>query len=152
MSIGRWVSKTDAIIEMDVSLSTLDRMIKSEKVVSHREGGHVFILAHGRAPPADRELLERALYDLTECEATASMLQNEVERLTEGLSRERRRAAELRDKSAQDASQARTSENALERQLREARAEWIHVRRAFFVATALAAVFLIAVIALFIAL
>ena len=43
----RWVSKTEASRELEISLSTLDRRIKKGGIEAVREGRRVYVRMHG---------------------------------------------------------------------------------------------------------
>jgi len=57
----RWVSKAEAAREMEVSISTLDRMIRRGEVEVRREGRRVYVRMEGPERASDEELLRRAL-------------------------------------------------------------------------------------------
>ncbi len=57
----RWVAKAEAAREMEVSISTLDRMIRREEVQVRREGRRVYVRMEGPERASDEELLRRAL-------------------------------------------------------------------------------------------
>ena len=57
----RWVTKSDAAREMEISLSTLDRRIRSGEVEVVREGRRVYVRMHGLEYVGDDELLRRSL-------------------------------------------------------------------------------------------
>ena len=57
----RWVSKVEAARELEVSISTLDRMIRKGEVEVRREGRRVYVRMHGPEYITDEELLRRAL-------------------------------------------------------------------------------------------
>ena len=57
----RWVAKAEAAREMEVSISTLDRMIRREDVQVRREGRRVYVRMEGPERASDEELLRRAL-------------------------------------------------------------------------------------------
>lgn len=48
----RWVSKAEAAEELEVSMSTVDRMIRRAEVEVRREGRRVYVRLEGPAPPA----------------------------------------------------------------------------------------------------
>ena len=52
----RWVTKAEAAEELEVSLSTLDRMIGRRDVEVRREGRRVFVRMHGPEHLSDEEL------------------------------------------------------------------------------------------------
>ena len=57
----RWVTKVEAAREMEISLSTLDRRIRSGEVEMVREGRRVYVRMHGTEYVGDDELLHRSL-------------------------------------------------------------------------------------------
>ena len=57
----RWVAKAEAAREMEVSISTLDRMIRRGEVEVRREGRRVYVRMEGPERVSDEELLRRAL-------------------------------------------------------------------------------------------
>ena len=57
----RWEAKAEAAREMEVSISTLDRMIRRREVEVRREGRRVYVRMEGPERASDEELLRRAL-------------------------------------------------------------------------------------------
>ncbi len=57
----RWVAKAEAAREMEVSISTLDRMVRRGEVDVRREGRRVYVRLEGPERVSDEELLRRAL-------------------------------------------------------------------------------------------
>ena len=55
-----WVDKGEAARELEVSLSTLDLMIRKGEVEVAREGRRVYVKLVGPRYPSDRELLRQA--------------------------------------------------------------------------------------------
>ena len=95
----RWVTKAEAAEEMEVSLSTLDRMIRKGDVEVRREGRRGFVRMEGEYI-TDDELLRRAIVREHELERTV----REMEQSASGLER---RASELereRDEAREAAS------------------------------------------------
>ena len=86
----RWVSKAEAAREMEVSLSTLDRVIRKGEVDVRREGRRVYVRMHGPEYPNDEELLRRAIIREDELERTVQ----ELDRSASELERERGEARE----------------------------------------------------------
>ena len=84
----RWVSKAEAAWELEISLSTLDRMIRRGEVEVRREGRRVYMRMHGSEYPSDEELLRRAIIREDELERTV----RELERSASELERERDKA------------------------------------------------------------
>ena len=73
----RWVSKAEAAEELEVSLSTLDRMIRRGEVNVRREGRRVFVRMKGEYI-TDEELLRRAVAREQELERTVRELEQSV--------------------------------------------------------------------------
>ena len=86
----RWVTKAEAAQELEVSLSTLDRMIRKGEVEAAREGRRVYVRMLGPEDPSDEELLRRAIVREDELERTV----RELERSASELERERDEAME----------------------------------------------------------
>lgn len=81
----RWEAKAEAAREMEVSISTLDRMIRRGEVEVRREGRRVYVRMEGPERVSDEELLRRAL-------AREDRLQRRLVKLdqrAQGLERER---------------------------------------------------------------
>ena len=57
----RWVTKAEAAREMEVSVSTLDRMIRRGEIEIRREGRRVYVRMEGPEYVSDDELLRRSL-------------------------------------------------------------------------------------------
>ena len=93
----RWVTKAEATEELDISLSTLDRMIRKGDVEVSREGRRVFVRMHGPADVTDEDLLRQAIVREDELERTVRELKrttSELERGASELERERDEARE----------------------------------------------------------
>ena len=86
----RWVTKAEAAQELEVSLSTLDRMIRKGEVEVAREGRRVHVRMLGPEGPSDEELLRRAIVREDELERTV----RELEQSASELERERDGARE----------------------------------------------------------
>ncbi len=86
----RWVTKAEAAQELEVSLSTLDRMIRKGEVEVAREGRRVYVRMLGPEDPSDEELLRRAIAREDELERTV----RELERNASEVERERDEARE----------------------------------------------------------
>ena len=96
----RWVSKAEAAEELEVSLSTLDRMIRRGEVNVRREGRRVFVRMKGEYI-TDEELLRRAVAREQELERT-------VRELEQSVSEWKLRASEReRDEAMESAATAR---------------------------------------------
>jgi len=78
-----WVNKGEAARELEVSLSTLDRMIRKGEVEVGREGRRVYVKLPGPSYPSDRELLRQARARVERLERTVGELAEEADRLEE---------------------------------------------------------------------
>ena len=76
-----WVDKGEAARELEVSLSTLDRMIRRGEVEVERKGRRVFVKLAGPRYPSDRDLLRQAMTKVQRLERTADELAEEADRL-----------------------------------------------------------------------
>ncbi len=106
----RWVTKAEAAEELEVSLSTLDRKIRTGEVEVRREGRRVYVRMEGEYI-SDEELLNRAVARERELERT-------VRELERKLSQSERRASELereRDEAKEALSDGRLAHYKLER-------------------------------------
>ena len=93
----RWVTKAEAVREMKVSVSTLDRMIRRGEIEVRREGRRVYVRMEGPEYASDEELLRRSL-------AREDNLQRrlwELDRRASELERERDEARESESASRQ---------------------------------------------------
>ena len=84
-----WVDKGEAARELEVSLSTLDRMIRKGEVEVGREGRRVYVKLPGPRYPSDRELLIRARTRVERLERTVGDLTEEADRLEQERDRAR---------------------------------------------------------------
>ena len=115
----RWVSKVEAAEELEVSLSTLDRMIRRGEVVVRREGRRVYVRMQGPEYLSDEELLRRSV-------AREEELQRTVRELEQSVSQWQLRASELereRDEARESAATANRPYHELEREYRKEVAE-----------------------------
>ena len=99
----RWVTKAEEAQAMEVSLSTLDRMIRKGEVEVVREGRRVYVRMHGPEYLSDDELLRRAIAREDELERTVRELERSASEL-------KLRASELereRDEARESASAGR---------------------------------------------
>ena len=115
----RWVSKTEAVEELEISLSTLDRKIRKGEVEVVREGRRVYVRMHGSEYLSDDELLRRAI-------AREDELQRTVRELERSVSDLDLRASELereRDEARESASASRRPYEELEKAYRKEIAE-----------------------------
>ena len=76
-----WVDKGEAARELEVSLSTLDRMIHKGEVEVQREGRRVYVKLPGPRYPSDRELLRQARARVEQLERTVGELAEEADQL-----------------------------------------------------------------------
>ena len=114
----RWVSKAEAARELEVSISTLDRVIRRGEIEVRREGRRVYVRLEGPEYVSDDELLRRSL-------AREDKLQRTVWAL-DG------RASELereRDEAREAASASRQAYEELEEAYRKERAAHGRTRR-----------------------
>lgn len=84
-----WVDKGEAARELEVSLSTLDRMIRKGEVDVERKGRRVYVKLPGPRYPSDRELLRQARARVERLERTAGELAGEADRLEQERDRAR---------------------------------------------------------------
>ncbi len=84
-----WVDKGEAARELEVSLSTLDRMIRKGEVEVGREGRRVYVKLPGPRYPSDRELLRQARARVERLERTVGALAEEADRLEQERDRAR---------------------------------------------------------------
>ena len=111
----RWVTKAEAAEELEVSLSTLDRMIRRGEIEVRREGRRVYVRMHGPEYLSDEELLHRSIAGEEELERT-------VRELEQSVSEWKFRASELereRDEARESAATARGPYVKLELELRQ---------------------------------
>jgi len=76
-----WVDKGEAARELEVSLSTLDRMIRKGELEVEREGRRVYVKMPGPRYPSDRELLRQALTRVERLKRTVGELMEEADQL-----------------------------------------------------------------------
>ena len=100
----RWVSKAEAARELEVSISTLDRMIRRGEIEVRREGRRVYVRMHGPEYVSDDELLRRSLVredklqrTVWELDGRASELERERDEARESASAGRRPYHELEE-------------------------------------------------------
>ena len=84
-----WVDKGEAARELEVSLSTLDRMIRKGEVEVGREGRRVYVKLPGPLYPSDRELLRQARARVERLERTVGELAEEADQLEQERDRAR---------------------------------------------------------------
>ena len=95
----RWVTKAEAAREMEISLSTLDRRIRSGEVEVVREGRWVYVRMHRLEYVGDDELLRRAIAREEELERTVRQLEQSVSELKLRASELKRERDEARESS-----------------------------------------------------
>ena len=98
----RWEAKAEAAREMEVSVSTLDRMIRRGEVEVRREGRRVYVRMEGPERASDEELLRRALgredklqRRLVELDQRAQALERERDEAVYSASADRQRYEEM---------------------------------------------------------
>ena len=132
----RWVSKAEAARELEVSISTLDRMIRRGEIEVRREGRRVYVRMHGPEYITDEELLRRAIVREDKLQRTVWELDG--------------RACEMereRDEAKEAASASRQAYEELEEAYRKERAAHGRTRR-WTVRLGLAVVVLLVVVGL----
>ena len=100
----RWVTKAEAVREMEVSVSTLDRMIRRGEIKVRREGRRVYVRLEGPEYVSDDELLRRSLAQedklqrrVWELDGRASELEREGDEAREAASASRRAYEEMEE-------------------------------------------------------
>ena len=79
---GRWVPKAEAVQELEISLSTLDRRIRAGEIEAVRRGRRVYVRMHGPEYLSDAEqLLRRAIVREDELERTVRRLERAASEL-----------------------------------------------------------------------
>ena len=112
----RWVSKAEAAREMEVSISTLDRMIRRGEVEVRMEGRRVYVRLEGPEYVSDEELLRRSLVREDKLQRTVWELDG--------------RASEMeRDEAMEAASASHQAHEELEEAYREEQAAHGRARR-----------------------
>ena len=76
-----WVAKGEAARELEVSLSTLDRMIRKGELEVAREGRRVYVKLLGPRYPSDHELLRQAMTKIERLERTVGELADAADQL-----------------------------------------------------------------------
>ena len=121
----RWVTKAEAAEELEISLSTLDRKIRTGELEVRREGRRVYVRMEGPEYLSDGELLRRAIVREDE-------LERAVRELERSLSESEERASELereRDEARESETAAIQSHRELERAYGKEKAERGRTRR-----------------------
>ena len=96
----RWVSKAGAAEELEVSLSTLDRMIRRGEVEVRKEGRRVYVRMHGPEYLSDEELLRRSIAREDELQRTARGLEQRLSEWQSWASQLERERDEAREAAA----------------------------------------------------
>ena len=133
---GRWVTKAEAVREMEVSVSTLDRMIRRGEIEVRREGRRVYVRLEGPEYVSDDELLRRSLVREDKLQRTVWELDG--------------RASELereRDEARESESASRQAYEEIEEAYRKQRAAHERTRRLAIRLGLVAAVLLVLLIA-----
>ena len=134
----RWVSKA-AAEELEVSLSTLDRMIRRGEVEVRREGRRVYVRMEAPEYVSDDELLSRSV-------AREEELQRTVRELEQSVSEWQIRASELereRDEAGESAATANRPYHELEMEYRKEVAAHKEAREALIAVRVAALVLLV---------
>ena len=100
----RWVTKAEAARELEISLSTLDRQIRSGEIEVRREGRRVYVRLEGPECVSDDELLRRTLdredklqRTVWELDGRASELERERDEAREAASASARAHEEMKE-------------------------------------------------------
>ena len=124
----RWVTKAEAAEELEVSLSTLDRMIRKGEVEVSRERRRVYVRMEGPAYPSDEELLRSSVARERELERTVQRLERSKSELQERVSELERQ----RDEARESVSASRQAYAELEETYRKGQAARSGTRRLAF--------------------
>ena len=111
----RWVTKAEAAREFEISLSTLDRRIRSGEVEMVREGRRVYVRMHGTEYVGDDELLRRSLGREDKLQRTVW----ELDRTVTELERERDEAREAAAQAHKELEEAYRKETAAHKGTKE---------------------------------
>ena len=114
---GRWVTKAEAARELEISLSTLDRRIRTGESEAVRRGRRVYVLMHGPEYMSDEELLERTIVNLDESERTVRRLRRTASELEKERD-EARDTASAREDAYGELEEAYHRERAAHRRMR----------------------------------
>ncbi len=139
----RWVTKAEAAEELEISFSTLDRMIRKGEVEVRREGRRVFVRMEGPEYISDAELLRRAVAREHELERTVRQLEQNVSELKLSASELERE----RDEARESAATARQPYHELEEAYRKERTEHKETKEALIAVRVTAFVLLALLIA-----
>ena len=114
----RWVTKGEAAREMEISLSTLDRRIRSGEIEVRREGRRIYVRMEGPEYVGDDELLRRSLGREDKLQRTVW----ELDRTVTELERERdeaRQAASASRQAYEQMEEAYRKESAAHKETKE---------------------------------
>ena len=139
----RWVSKAEAAEELEISLSTLDRMIQRGEIDVRRDGRRVYVRMEGPEYVTDEELLRRAV-------AREDELQQTVRELEQSVSEWQLRASELereRDEARESAATANRPYHELERAYQKEVAKHKETKEMFIATRVTALVLLVLLVA-----
>ena len=139
----RWVTKAEAAEELEISFSTLDRMIRKGEVEVVREGRRVYVRMQGPDYLSDAELLRRAVAREQELERTVRQLEQNVSELKLSASELERE----RDEAKESASAGRRPYQELEEAYRKERTEHKETKEALIAVRVTAFVLLALLIA-----
>ncbi len=123
----RWVTKAEAAEELEVSLSTLDRKIRTGEVEIRREGRRVYVRMEGEYI-TDEELLRRAIIREDELARTV----RELERSASDSEQERTRLERERGEARESETAAIRAHRELEKAYGKELAEHGRTRRLAF--------------------
>ena len=96
----RWVTKAEAAEDLEISLSTQDRKIRSGEIEVVRVGGRVYVRMHGPEYLSDEELLRQAIAREDELERTVRQLESSVSELELRASEQEQERDEARESAA----------------------------------------------------
>ena len=139
----RWVTKAEAAEELEMSLSTLDRMIRKGEVEVVREGRRVHVRMHGPEYLSDEELLRRAIAREHELERTVLELERSASELQLRVSELERE----RDEARESASASRRPYQELEAAYRKETAKHKETKELLNMARVTAIVLLVLLVA-----
>ncbi len=116
----RWVSKAEAARELEVSISTLARMIRKGEIEVRREGRRVYVRLEGPEHVSDDELLRRALVredklqrTVWELDGRASEMEREWDEARESASASRQAYEELEEAYRKEVAEHKETKEAL---------------------------------------
>ena len=136
----RWVTKTEAAEELEISFSTLDRKIRSGEVEVVREGRRVYVRMLGTEYLSDAQLLRRAVAREQELERTVRQLEQNVSELKLSASELERERDEARESASAGRRPYQELERAYQKEVaahKETNELFVAVRVAVFVLLAL---------------